>query len=69
MPNLPTIENSKSFATEANLTKALRKLGFDQYRYLVVLNRQHRFTAVFPLSSVPNGAMTIFAREGFYTLG
>lgn len=62
------IDTSKSYATEANLVKALTKLGFINSRPLVVCNRAGRFTAVFPASEC-NGNMTLFAREGFMTLG
>lgn len=40
------IDNSKSYATEENLMKALKKLRVQQ-GYVVVKNRRDRYTAVF----------------------
>ena len=50
------IDTAKSFATEANLDKHLKKVGLDQARPLKVRNTQGRWTAVFgyALSGVQN---------------
>jgi hypothetical protein len=40
------IDNSRSYATEANLLKAIKKLRVDK-GYVVVKNRQGRWTAIF----------------------
>ena len=63
------IDTSKSYKTEANLIAALTKLNIAQYRHLVVCNREGRFTAIFPVSSVQFGDMAMFARHGFMTIG
>lgn len=62
------IETATSYASETNLLKALVKYGFNNDRYLVVCNREGRYTAIFPASAC-NGNMTVFARRGFFTLG
>lgn len=63
------IDTCKSYATEANLITALKKLGFYEDRHLVVCTRQGRFTAIFPASNIKNGDMALYARQGFMTLG
>lgn len=67
------IDDSRSYKTEANLIAALEKLGFAKDRYLVVCNRQGRFTAVFPFSAIEQsgnaGDLMRYARHGFMTLG
>lgn len=67
-PNFNNIDTSRSYATEDNLLKALATLGLTQFRPLVVLNRSHRFTAVFPVSAF-KGDVTRAARHGFHTMG
>ena len=62
------IDNSKSYATEQNLLKALEKLGFIDDRFVVVCNRQGRFTAVFGFSNITDGDATRYARHGFMTI-
>ena len=61
------IDNAKSYATEKNLLEGLKKLGFENERFVVVLNRQHRFTAIFPAPQ--NGNIAVFAQAGFITIG
>lgn len=64
------IDNAKSYATEANLTKALAKLGLDQYRHMVVCTRNGRFTAIFCASeAISHGYLGVFAQFGFFTIG
>lgn len=63
------IDNCKSYATEANLIKALTALNIVNDRHLVVCNRAGRFTAIFPASNIKNGDMALYAREGFMTIG
>jgi hypothetical protein len=41
------IDNCKSYATEENLMVALRKVGLDICKPIVVRNREGRWTAVF----------------------
>lgn len=60
------IDNGKSYATEANLLKALEKLHVDPRQCLIVCNRAGRFTAVFPLS---NDRGPLVAHMGFKVLG
>lgn len=65
------IDNSKSYATEDNLMKALAKLGLDTMRPLVVCNRAGRFTAVFGLhlsGMAASGNVMAAARLGFMTI-
>lgn len=68
-----TIENSKSYKTEANLIKALEKLGFadrSEHRYMIVCNRQGRFTAIFAGSNFARGGyLGLYAQYGFKTFG
>jgi len=64
------IDTAKSYATEANLTKALAKTGLDQYRHMVVRTRDGRFTAIFPASeAIRHGYLGVFAQFGFHTIG
>jgi hypothetical protein len=65
------IDTSKSYATEENLTKALKRSGLDGLRPLIVLNRAGRYTAVFGLhisGLAQNGNITAAARHGFMTI-
>ena len=69
------IETSRSYATEANLEAALKKVGFFKHRHLVVYNRDGRCTAIFPVSNVTTneygqaGNVMLYANRGFMTLG
>lgn len=45
------IDASKSYATEANLVKAIEKRLRTDCRYLVVRNRAGRYTAVFGVAT------------------
>lgn len=55
MTNVLELDHCKSYATEANLDKALAKLGLDRYgeeneipcRYMKVRNAEGRWTAIF----------------------
>lgn len=66
------IDTCRSYATEANLMKALEKLGFDKDKPLVVRNREGRFTAVFgfDLSGIKahGGYIALYANAGFMTI-
>jgi len=64
------IDESKSYATEANLMKALVKYGLDKENPLVVRNKEGRWTAVFHImwSSAKEGGYIGFASQyGFLT--
>ncbi len=61
------IDSSKSFATEATLTAKLATFGLADHRYVVVCNREGRFTAIFPLNQ-PNGDIRP-VHQGFLVLG
>lgn len=57
MTNAITLDNVKSYATEANLDKALAKLGLDDYsmngcscKYFKVCTADGRWTAIFMVS-------------------
>jgi len=63
------IDDAKSYATEENLMKALKKLKLNDRLPLVVLNRKGRFTAVFGLQNGrANGDIMFAARHGFKTI-
>lgn len=69
-PEFFNIDSATSYATEANLMKALEKLGFADKRPMVVRNRAGRYTAIFSLSHAGingGGYIGIFAAEGFKT--
>lgn len=63
------IDTAKSYATEANLMKALERLGFADKRPVVVRNRAGRYTAIFSLSlaGINGGYIGLFAAQGFKT--
>ena len=66
-----SIDESRSYATEANLLTALKRLGFDTCRPIIVRNRDGRWTAVFGLHVSGAGAtgdVMRFARHGFMTI-
>jgi hypothetical protein len=46
------IDNAKSYATRANLVKALEKAGLAEDRHVVVCNTKGRYTAIFPVSNL-----------------
>ncbi|UGY15180.1 hypothetical protein HAP48_0042760 [Bradyrhizobium septentrionale] len=65
------IDNAKSYATEANLMKALATLGLDQMRPVIVRNREGRFTAIFGLhlsGMACSGNVMAAANHGFKTI-
>ena len=64
-----SINNCKSYATQDKLMLSLKKLGFENDRFLIVCNWDGRFTAIFPVSNIEDGNMTRYARHGFMTLG
>ena len=64
------IDNCKSYATEENLYKAINKAGFtkEMDRFIVVLNRKGRYTAIFSQHSerIKNGGyIAIYSQYGF----
>jgi hypothetical protein len=64
------IDTAKSYATEANLMTALKKLGLDDQNPLVVRNREGRWTAVFHIawsSEGKSGNVMFAAQHGFKT--
>lgn len=63
--NVCDIDTAKSYATEDNLMKALRKIGLDELNPIVVRNRAGRWTAIFGyhLSQHQNAAS--IAHHGF----
>ena len=66
------IDNAKSYKTEANLMKALEKIGITEAEdnFLVVCNREGRFTAVFSQHSPrlnKGGYIGVYADFGFKT--
>lgn len=69
MSEFENIDLAKSYATEENLMRALKQLGFDTMRPMVVCNRAGRFTAIFSLSraGIDGGYIGLFAAKGFKT--
>lgn len=67
-----SIDNAKSFASEANLIKALTKLSFINDRPLIVRNREGRWTAVFGFDNSglkkQGGYVGVYADAGFMTI-
>lgn len=71
MSELMNIDTSRSYATEANLLKALQQLGLAGMRPLVVRNREGRWTAVFGLhlsGMAKSGDVMAAASHGFKTI-
>lgn len=66
--DIANIDTAKSFATEANLERALARLGLSANWHVVVRNRAGRWTAIFPVSQC-NGYLGQFAQHGFKTIG
>lgn len=62
------IDTSRSYATEAQLVRALEKRGLGKLFPLIVRNREGRWTAVFGVSNL-QGNITLCARQGFMTIG
>ena len=60
------IDTAKSYTTEANLVKALDALGWAADDYMVVRNREGRFTAIFSHGMVKSVAP---AHQGFKLFG
>lgn len=61
------IDTAKSYATEANLRKALIEKGYNPERVWIVRNRAGRWTAVFNMHIDGVGAYP--AHDGFLVLG
>lgn len=64
------IDSAKSYATEENLTKALKKIGLDKAPGVVVCNRAGRFTAIFTAENlrVADVWLSYPAHKGFMTV-
>ncbi|AKE44869.1 hypothetical protein AU106_gp238 [Sinorhizobium phage phiM9] len=66
------IDNAKSYKTEANLMKALEKIGINDQEdvFMVVCNREGRFTALFSARSPrlrDGGYIGVYSQFGFKT--
>lgn len=59
------IDTARSYATEANLIAALKKVGLDECRPLIVRNRAGRWTAVFGCALSGHYNSPSIAHEGF----
>ena len=81
MKNVITLENCRSYATEANLMKGLEKMGLDSYgfegempcRFVVAKNAENRWTAIFLVSEYFNrnktgGYVGFASQHGFMTV-
>ena len=65
------IDDCKSYATEANLLKALERFSLINENPIVVRNREGRWTAIFSIAqtSMRNGGYLGFASQhGFMTV-
>jgi len=73
MEALNNIDHSRSYATEDLLKKHIKKYGFDKERHIIVLNREHRFTAIFAnpqgQGRDANVAAIHIAQKGFMVFG
>lgn len=63
------IDNGRSYTTEINLEKALKRLNIHDHEYVVARNRTGRWTAIFPFSQITDGNVGRYARLGFMTIG
>jgi len=81
MTNVITLENCKSYATEANLDRGLTSYGLDNYhggeqftlRYIKCRNAEGRWTAVFMVSEYFNvnktgGYLGLASQFGFMSI-
>lgn len=66
MNTADTIDNSRSYATEERLIRALEQQGFRNERHIIVRNREGRWTAIFPGS---NNHPAQYAHAGFMVMG
>lgn len=68
------IDECKSYSTEAGLTRALARLGLDDYdgcRYMLVRNRLGRWTAIFLItewSRTRGGYIAFASQHGFMSV-
>lgn len=81
MTNVLTLDQCKSYATEANLDKALKRFGLDAYghegempcRYVKARNAAGRWTAIFMVTEYFNvnktgGYIAFAAQHGFMSV-
>ena len=63
-------ETTRSYASEANLRKALEKFGFHNDRFIVVRTPDGRWTAIFTVAGnfVNCGYIALYASQGFMTI-
>jgi histidinol phosphatase-like enzyme len=62
----------KSYVTEENLIKALKKSKIEDHRYMVVWNKDGRCTALFPQSNFNQygiSYLNFYGQFGFMVLG
>lgn len=63
------IDKVKSYATEANLKKAIAAKFPEDTKYLVVCNRQGRFVGIFPYGWNPEIPVGAIIHSGFPVVG
>ena len=63
------INDCRSYATIANLEKALEKLGFSNDRYIIVWTEKGKVTPIFNFSNIQDGNVMRYACHGFMTIG
>ena len=70
-PRIVTLDNAKSYATEANLRAALTRTGLDQWDLAesIVITRtaDARWTAIFILDRSQDGYIAAASALGFYS--
>jgi hypothetical protein len=59
----------KSYATEANLLRALERLHIHDHFHLRCLTTEGKWTAIFPYSNFDGGYIALYSQHGFMTLG
>ena len=68
-----TLDNCKAYATQANLSKALAKLGLDHYDYVECRTAEGKWTAIFSFNRARHGQgecyVAFAAVHGFMTFG
>lgn len=66
------LDGCRSYATEANLMKALEKFGFAEDRPLICRTRDGRWTAVFGMHlsglAREGGYIGVYSSQGFMTI-
>lgn len=70
MNRILTLDNCKSYATEANLQKAMDKVGFvnEGDRAIICRTSEGRWTAIYQWDMRQGGYVAYYAQHGFMTI-